>query len=403
MRFVMTHFRSCLLALCCAAAAAAAELIIAQDPITDCTNDLGRATLRWSGGSGTMQVRVGETGGPSLTGRVGPSGETTTGYWVTDNMHFTLINERGGIEARASAHLRCGGTVSASELVTRGGSFFPLQIGNSWVYRYSSRTVRSIYLTHTISRTETRGGLTYFVLTDGDAVVARLRADPDGRLWQFTGTAENPREELLLDPFAPATTHAPLTGPLGSFPDTVKEESVDSLPRRTRYYARGVGLVLSYAELFTGSSGGFLEGMELVEARIQGLQLVPSFPRLSLGLESTALDVSGNEVSNCAVPNYCVGPCSPDSPGAYKPCAQVRLEGAAAGAFACDLELTDAAGRVVYREPAFAATDELFRHVQLKLYSAANVPFPPGAYTLTARLKSGEEVLASESIALRIK
>lgn len=380
-----------------------ATLTLSQDPVTDCTNGLGRATLRWSGGSGPVEVRIGGAAGPTMTGLTGPSGESATGSWISDGMRFVLVNARGEIEARAEARLRCGGNVSALEAVARNGSFLPLQVGNTWVYKVQGRALAYDYVTHTISRTETLGGLTYFVITSGGSIVERLRADPEGRIWRFTGVAESPKEELLLDPDQSA--RGAFTGPLGVFDETVRVGFGQSLSTDSRVYARGVGIVWSELVQNTGSSGGVLQNRELVEARLAGLQLGPSFPRLALAVENPELDVSGRKVTNCRVIYGCIGFCPVDPPEAYRPCAQARVEAGSAGEFTVELELADAGGRVVFRQTTAGAGD-LLRHVQLQLYSGnypgPYVPFPGGEYALTARLKSGDRVLATESITVRI-
>lgn len=386
-------------------AARAATLTLSQDPVTDCANGLGRATLRWSGANEPVEVRIGGPAGPAMTGLTSSPGESTTGYWISDGMRFVLVNARGAIEARAEARLRCGGNVSALELAARNGSFLPLQVGNTWVYKNRGRALSYEYVTYTISGTETLGGLTYFVLTSGGSGGERLRADAEGRIWRFTGTAETPKEELLLDASSPQSVHAPFAGPLGTFDDTVRVGFPWGLGSESRVYARGIGMVWSETVQNTGSSGGVLDNKELVEARLAGLAIAPTFPRLSLAVENKELDVSGRKVTNCRIIFGCIGFCPVDPPEAYRPCAQARVEAGAAGEFTVEVELADASGRVVFRQPA-SGTGDLLRHVQLQLYSGnfpgPYLPFAAGEYSLTARLKSGTSVLATESITVRI-
>lgn len=384
----------------------AATIALSQDPVTDCTNGLGRATLRWSGATGPVEVRILDAAGPTMTGLTSPSGESTTGYWISDGMRFLLVNARGEVEARTEARLRCGGNASALEIAARNGSFLPLQVGNTWVYKNRGRALAYEYVTHTISRTETLGGLTYFVLTSGSSVLERLRADPEGRIWRFSGTPESPKEELLLDPAAPQAVRAAHTGPLGTFDDTVRVRFTQGLGSESRVYARGVGMVWSEMVLNTGSSGGVLDNKELVEARLAGLQLGPWLPRLSLAVENTELDVSGRKVTNCRIIYGCIGFCPVDPPEAYRPCAQARVEAGTAGEFTVELELADSNGRVVFRQPV-NGTGDLLRHVPLQLYSGnfpgPYVPLTAGEYALTARLKSGDSVLATQTMMVRIR
>lgn len=383
----------------------AASITLSQAPVTDCLSGLGRATLRWSGAAGPVEVRIGDAAGPTMTGWTTSPGESATGYWITDGMRFVLVNARGEVEARAEARLRCGGNVSALEIAAWHGSFLPLQVGNTWVYKVRGRALAYEYITHRISHTETLGELTYFVLASGGSIVERLRADAEGRIWRFSGAAESPKEELLLDASAPQSVSAPHTGPLGTFDDTVRVRFTQGLRSESRVYARGVGMVWSESVLNTGSSGGVLDNKELVEARLAGLQLGPTFPRLALAIENTELDVSGRKVTNCRVIFGCVGFCPVDPPEAYRPCAQARVEAGTAGEFTVEVELTDSNGRVAFRQPV-SGTGDLLSHVQLQLYSGSfpgpYLPFPAGDYALTARLKSGNRVLATDTISVRI-
>ncbi len=59
--------------------ALAANLSISPDPVYDCSNGAGVATLSWSGASGPVDIRVGDAKGTSLTGLTGASGSAVTG------------------------------------------------------------------------------------------------------------------------------------------------------------------------------------------------------------------------------------------------------------------------------------------------------------------------------------
>lgn len=158
---------------------------------------------------------------------------------------------------------------------------------------------------------------------------------------------------------------------------------------------RGIGLVKSESRLLTGSSGGFAIGLELVEARLDGgLRLTVPAPLVSLSIEATVLNVSGRQVTNCAVPSYCVacGLIGADPPGTYKPCAQARVEASKPA----ELEVRNALGATVFRAPSSQA---VFRYVQLPLYSKPNEPLLPGLYTLVATIE-GE---AAASLSFRIE
>ncbi len=375
-----------------------AELSLLSDPVTDCVVGAGRATLRWSGGSDGVEIRVGEATGPSMTGPTGGSGDATTGYWVNEGMRFFLVNPRGVVEASVTAKLRCGGAQSVLDPVFRTGSFWPLQVGNTWIYRQNTRQVTSTYATRTISRTEELGGRTYFVLT-GDVVNMRLREDAEGRIWRFTGTSASPREEILLDPAK--AVRAPLTTALGAFPDAASQSVTSGLLSDSQVYARGIGLVRSQERLVTGSSGGSTDILELVEVRLDGIRLVLPSPQLSLSVESSVLDVTGKRVTNCVIPTYCIA-CISDPPGTYKPCAQARVESRASAPYSLDLELVDSGGQAVYRAPVVSGVGDVLRYIQLPLYGRPNEPFAPGTYTLVTRLRNGNDVRATSSFVIRI-
>jgi hypothetical protein len=157
--------------------------------------------------------------------------------------------------------------------------------------------------------------------------------------------------------------------------------------------------------MLSGSSGGFLSGLELVEARQEGgIRLALPARRFSLSIENTTLDVTAKKVTNCAVPSYCVacGLIGADPPGTYKPCVQARLEAGAASPYTLELELADTAGEVIFRAPEFAAGGDSLRYVQLPLYSMPNRPFSAGWYIVTGRARSGGEVIGTASLLLRI-
>ena len=375
-----------------------AELSIAPDPVSDCVAGLGRATLRWSGGSAGVELRVGDPAGPSVTGPTDAAGEAITGYWITGGMRFVLVSARGEVEAALTANLRCAGAPSTLDPILRAGSFWPLQVGNTWIYRQNTRQVTSAYVTRTVTSTQELGGRTYSVLTGGDAATMHLREDLDGRIWRFTGTAASPREEILLDPAS--AIRAPFTSSLGSFPEAVSRVVTGGLVSETQFYVRGIGLARTQARLMTGSSGGLTDSLELVEVRLDGVRLDLPVPALSLGIERTVLDVTGQDVTNCVIPPYCVA-CISDPPGTYKPCAQARVESRASTPYVLDLELLDAAGQIVFRASA-SGVGTLVRYVQLPLYTRPNEPVPPGAYSLVARLRNGPGVWATSSLAVRI-
>ncbi len=362
----------------------AATLAISPETVNQCASGLGRVTLSWSGASGPVDVRVGSSQGVSMTGVVGPEGSASSGNWVTDGLGFFLVNQQGVAEAQATARVRCGS-------VPPPMSYFPLEVGNQWVYRLDSRLQTSDYLTRTITGTGQVNGLTYYTVSDQTGqVVMRLRLDADGRILRLAGNGE----AVLVDPRTALA--ASLTGPLGVFADALRVvTTMGGLIREESFYVRGIGLARSSATMLTGSSGGFVLGLELVEARLDGgIRLVLPAAQVSLSIEKTVLDVTGRKVTNCAVPSYCVacGLIGADPPGTYKPCVQARVEGRPGA----DLELRNPAGTAVFRAAALAGS---LRYVQVPLYSRPNEPLAPGLYTLVVKA-NGE---AEASMVVRIE
>ena len=368
------------LALALTASAAGVTMSISPELVTECNGSLGQVSLAWTQASGPAEVRVGSPQGPSMTGLLGPDGSAMSGDWVTDGMVFYLVNARGTVEAQVTARVRCQGALPRSE------SFYPLQIGNQWVHRSNSRAITSEYTTYTVTATEDIGGLTYYkIQNSAGATVFRLRSDAQGRIFNSEG-------RQVLDPAAGSrTTHS---GVLGVFPDAIRI-SESGFTRDENVYVRGIGLVSSRSTLIAGSSGGFLSGAELVEARLDGgVRLVIPVPQFSLSIDKTVLDVTGRNVDNCAIPSYCVacGLAGADPPGTYKPCVQVRVEGLGWA----EVQLRNAAGQTAFRAAPEPGT---LRYLQVPLYSKPNEPIPAGVYTLTAKVEGKAEA----SITVRIE
>ena len=299
------------------------------------------------------------------------------------------------------------------------GTYFPLDVGDRWVYRIDSRAVTASYETWRVDRTETFNGAQYSVVAiEGPGSFyyeSWFRADSSGRIYLLTGSGE----QLFLDP---ATASAPaaqlqVTGrgsgsspAFGTFPDGLSYvNNLSVLERETGILIRGLGLLSSTTTLLTGSSGGFTTGRTLVEASLAGgIQLPALSTAVTLGIESVNLNVTGKQVTNCAVPCYftaCGLVPGADPPGTYKPCAQARLELAnwpAGASRSVRLQLLAPDGTAAYDQTlvldASPATSVTF--LQLPLYSAPNVPLPPGAYQLAARTADGA---AQAALTLRIQ
>ncbi len=296
------------------------------------------------------------------------------------------------------------------------GSYFPLDVGDRWVYRIDDRQSTASYQTWRIDRMEERNGATYAVMTiEGPGSLfaeAWFRADNSGRVYSRSGNGER----LFLDPSGQPAPEAELqvTGKggastaLGDFPDALSYQNHMPLVLETGTLARGVGLLSSYATMLTGSSGGFTQGRTLVEARVAGISFSLPAPSVQLGLESLDLDVSGKQVTNCAVPCYFVA-CGfvpgADSPGTYKPCARARValvNWPADQSRTVQLQLLTPDGPAAYHQTLVLNTtaQESALFIQVPLYSSPNQPLPAGTYQLTATSADGA---AQASLAVRIR
>lgn len=414
MRFYLIIFAA-VLVFSIASCTAATSFSILPEWIVECRDGLGRATLRWQDAEPSpVRVLVGPQRVP-LTGWDGPSGSTETGDWVSDGLEFFLVNEQGAQLGRVAARVNCGGLVDARNSAFATGSYFPLQVGNRWTYRVSSRAVTSTYTSWTVTRTEVAGERTFYIIAidTGDSTSEmRMRTDADGRiyvgdqLWLDPTEAPNASAVLRIERRGPAT----IAG-LGTFPDALHYLSVDGLQSQGGTFVRGLGLAQVRTDSLTGSSGGFLSGAELVEARIGGsVRLSTAVATAQLSAEASRLDVTGRRVTNCAVPSYCVA-CSllpgVDPPGTYKPCFQARVGVTHPAAVSSDIELFNGAGERVYavtRALRPAATGEAFVVHQVPLYSSPNVPFPAGAYRLNATVRgAGDAPAATATLNLRIE
>jgi hypothetical protein len=388
---------------------AAQTLAVDPQPITDCQAGVGRATLRWSGPEGRLvQVRVNSATGPATTGLEAPNASMMTGYWVADGTRFFLVSASGDELAQVTARVVCGVGRSVVRSVPGGDQYMPLQVGNQWVYRFNSRSVTGAYQTWRVDRTEVIGGTTYFAVPvegpSGSGTTMLLRTDTAGRVYVWS----EGREALWLDPMAPADPSAQLrvTGRLpststsiGVFDDAISYEKPGFI-METGTFVRGVGLTSQASVLMSGSSGGFVSGLELVEARLAGGVVALEGPRssLELGVESQILDVTGRKVTNCAVPCYFVacsfGPFT-DPPGTYRPCiaARIRIVGRAE---ALTVSLRDSSGREWYSSAvpiAAGATDQV-RYRRIPLYLSDNKPLIPGVYELRSELDNGAHTAA---------
>ncbi len=376
---------------------------------------VGQTMVQWSDpGGGTVQVLVG-TVQASLTGLVPASGSTMTGLWVTDGMPFVLVDAAGNQLASATAQVLCsplGGPVAAG---LAAASYLPLDIGNRWIYRTNNRTATSQYTQWLVTGAQTVGGQLWFVIQLSASDVQSSDADTQMLMRQGDGgriyILQNEQAALWLDPNTPqdpsaqlqVTGRGPQQNPLGAFADGLTYAKSQDLIQETGTVVRGLGLTSSYANMLSGSSGGFTQSMVLVEARIDGhLLFATQAPSLQLSIEAATFDVTHGLVTNCILPCYfaaCkLGGIPPDPPGTYKPCfkAGARLAGVTT-TVAVDLDILDASGNVLAHTAMSLIPDDGGRtegFYQMPLYTAPNQPFTPGNYRLSATAGGSSAVLA---------
>jgi hypothetical protein len=285
-------------------------------------------------------------------------------------------------------------------------SYFPIDLGNEWVYRIDSRIVSAQYQTWRVDRIETRAGVKWSVIQiigPGTGFAESFfRVDDQGRIYQPKGDSE----ALFFDPvaFSEQSTlkfmgrGGGYIGPLGSFSDTIAyRNDSNGFHFETGVLVRGVGLVSSTDSILGGSSGGFSEGRTLLEARLAGGVRLGPVPAASteLSLESLTLDVTGKKVTNCALPCYFAA-CGLvpfyDPPGTYRPCAQARVRvnaWPAASPARIALRLTAPDGETAWQTTLADRVALGAVYVQVPLYAKPNEPFPPGAYRLQLTLDEG--------------
>lgn len=286
------------------------------------------------------------------------------------------------------------------------GSYFPLDVGDRWVYRIDSRAKTAAYETWRVDRTQALNGNTYSVIDiegpNPPYYEAYYRADSSGRIWVANATGE----QLFLDPAGQSSgavlqiisQGGPAKSSLGTFPNSLTYSNMmpGNLIQEIGTLAQGVGLLTSTANLLTGSSGGPVEIRTLVEAEVAGgIRFPAPVPSVQLGMSLT-LDVSGMNVTNCAIPCYFVA-CylgGADPVGTYKPCAEARIGLAnwpAAASHSVVLQFLSPNGTALFSSTLSMDSSpiESVTFIQMPLYSAPNVPFPPGTYQLFAKSADG--------------
>ena len=307
--------------------------------ITDCRDGLGRAVLRWTSTDAPTVTLFSQ--GLALTGMESPTGSNVTGHWVADGQQFSLRAPNGLTLATVTARVNC------IDL-----PLWPLAVGNSWTFRVNSRQQTGLYQTWRVTRQETILGETWSLVSGG-------RTD---NWWRIDALGGLHRLVNNLDD-RPLLREAPeATVPAGVFVDNYTY-FLPGFQMETGTNSRGVGPVKILRTLTGGSSGGFDEGFDLVEAKIGDRLIRRDLYEISLNIDP--------EVYNCAIPCYFVA-CGfvpgADPPGTVKPCREVRVEGAEL------LAITSPDGTVVMQEKVSGTT---FLRVPLWQW-------PNGSYTVQA-------------------
>jgi hypothetical protein len=391
----------------------AATLSVALPPyLANCTG-FATAQLSWSGATGPVQIRIGSATGVVMTGPLPAAGSIPTGNWVTDGLTFFLVDASGNVQASAAANFNCGGTPRTIDVGFAGGSYFPLAVGNTWVYKENSRFTTANYLIWSITGTQVVNGQTYYVLSQispsaqapTPSPIALLRSDANGVLYQSTPNGET----VYLDPGASGTIHTSYSGPLGVFNNVIQAVPPPNSNFSTTLYARGLGMVNYQLNIYGGSDGGFGESLDLVDVRVDGVHLSIPAPKIALAIEQTDLDLTNHLAPNCTVPCYypaCgIGGGPADPPGFYRPCAQIRIDtDAVPSGYTVLAQLLDSSGTPVFKSNPTAG----LAYLQVPLYSTPSLisssltMLPAGNYTLTGTIMNGATAVATSSIAVQI-
>jgi hypothetical protein len=224
--------------------------------------------------------------------------------------------------------------------------------------------------------------------------------------WQLTGSTE----QVYLDPGA-IRTRGTFVGLIGRFDDSLTISGIEGINSTSSVFVRGVGLASMQTQLVTGSSGGFAGGLDLVEARLDGVVLALPAARLSLAIENPDLDVTNQKAPNCAVPCYftaCLLVPGTDLPGTYRPCVQTRVESSYGVDHSVQLQLFNPSGSLVFDKTADVSAAGGLSYIRLPLYTSTQQPssfslLPPGFYRLAARLLIGGVEVGVDSLSVRIQ
>ena len=181
------------------------------------------------------------------------------------------------------------------------------------------------------------------------------------------------------------------------------------LTKTTSIYARGIGLVNSQSDSLTGSSGGFTDGLDLVDVKIDGFHLSAPASKIALSIDNASPDLTHQQAPNCAIPCYfaaCgLGPVV-DSPGTYRPCGQIRIDTSTeTPGYTILVALLDSTGQAVFQTSIQEMAAASLEFVRLPLYTGQTLftLLPPGTYTLTGSILQGGNAVRSSTIKVQIQ
>ncbi len=331
-------------------------------------------------------------------------------------MHNPVCMRRFGLLLMLAPVLAAQSPAVLAGLAT--GSYFPLDVGDRWVYRIDTRVQTASYETWRVDRTAVLNGKTYAVFAiEGPGTFyyeMYYRADGRGRVYTPTATGG---EQLFLDPTGQlfgATLQITSKGggaqsSLGTFPNALGYlNDLNELTRETGVLVRGLGLLNSTAILLSGSSGGDTQIRTLVEAQVAGGIIFPApTAGVELGIDNLTPDVTGMNVTNCAIPCYFAA-CyiaGADPVGTYKPCAQARVGLAnwpASASRSVLVQFVAPDGSIPFQSNLTmdASPTESVMFIQVPLYSAPNVPLLSGTYQLVAKSADG---VAQSALSVQIR
>jgi hypothetical protein len=236
-----------------------------------------------------------------------------------------------------------------------------------------------------------------------------MREDPNGAIYIYQNGAASlwldPNQATGATPQLAITGRGPFQNSLGAFAEAANYTRQQGFILEHGILVKGIGLISNSSTMLTGSSGGFVESYDLVEARIDGhIVFGPSASSIEVTSEAAVFDVTHGLVTNCILPCYfaacgLVAP-QPDPSGTYKPCFRAGAKlSSLAGPTPVVLAILDGAGNVLTQSTMSLLPDDGGRSEgfhEMPLYSAPNQPFAPGTYQLRATSPSASATVSFE-------